>query len=145
MSGVLTGLAVAGAIAAAAAQEPELETPPRLELREMFEAPEPERPDVRTFAQRRRAARAEALGWLSAAADDRELATAADEGADPPTISFADLAEPSSGPENIVWNRPSLLTLGESPNQPSAVEWQRWQAAVIAARRWAEEHAREER
>lgn len=136
MSGVLTGLALAAAIAQAAAREPQ---PATMSLEQVFVAEPEERPDVRTLKQRRRAARAEALGWLDAAADDQELATRGETR----RIDFADFAEPSSGPEGLVWSRPSLLTLGRVPGQPDSEEWLRWQAAVEAARRWSEERAAE--
>ena len=46
----------------------------------------------------------------------------------------------------VVWNRPSLLTLGRVPNQPDSVEWFRWQAAVVRARerKLAEQAKRDE-
>ena len=139
MSGVITALVAAAALARAAAQQP---AEPELSFEEVFMAEPAERPDVRSAEERRRAAREEALGWLDAAVDDGELVRRGEEGR---RIDFADFAEPSSGPEGVVWKRPSLLTLGRVPGQPDSEEWLRWQAAVEAARRWREARAAEAR
>ena len=132
------GLLAAFAIAAAAAAAEE--TPPapaRLQLESSWLAPEVavERPDIRTWKQRRRAAAENALGWLNAPLDDRELAYAISEGVDPGTLGVSDEAGPvTADGAAVVWNRPSLLTLGQVPGQPDSPEWLRWQAAIERAR-----------
>ena len=140
LSGLITGLALGGAVAAAASEEePE---PLRLELSETYIAPEPKRPDIRSFRERRKAAREAALGWLCSPAGDDELAALRARGRDlPPTLDFRPLADPPSGTDGIVWKRPSLLTLGRDPSPPSSQDWLPWQAAVLAAQRWRTERA----
>jgi len=131
----MAGLLAAAVIAAAAAAPQQAPAPADISL--SFVAPrQPDaRPDLRNFKQRRHAAAANALAWLNAPLDDRELAYFVSQGLDAPA-----LVDPEQGASimadgaKVVWSRGPLLILGHQPGQPGPTESLRWQAAIDRAR-----------
>jgi hypothetical protein len=134
---MVSGLVAVIAFAAAAAADEAPPATPALQLDASRLSTEAagEAPDIRSWKQRRRAAANRALGWMNAPLDDRELALAISHDVDPSTLGVTEEDGPimADGAE-VVWHRPSLLTLGQVPGQPDSAEWTRWQAAIDRAR-----------